>query len=98
MKKLNEIMQELGFDKNGNQDVQKAFIKNLIRQAAQDDKVKSIQPEKIKSDKKEQNLSKGIKSATYMANYRKPAEQQLSFDPKNCGSLKTTKLNKTQAG
>ena len=32
MKRLNEIMQELGFDKEGNQDVQKAFIKNLIKQ------------------------------------------------------------------
>lgn len=33
MKKIDELMQELGFDKEGSDDVKKAFIKNLIKTA-----------------------------------------------------------------
>ena len=33
MKKLSEIMEELGFRPEGSEDVKKAFVKNLIKQA-----------------------------------------------------------------
>lgn len=98
MKKLNEIMQELGFDKEGNQDVQKAFIKNLIKQAGHADKIKAIYPEQKANKKPQSNINKGVCSATYMSHFRKPEEKQLSFDLKNCGSIETTKKAKTQAG
>ena len=71
MKRLNEIMQELGFDKEGNQDVQKAFIKNLIKQAGQADKVKAIYPEQKTDNKPPSTHKKGVSSATYMSNFRK---------------------------
>ena len=91
-------MEELGFDKDGNQEVQKAFIKNLIKQAGHADKVKAIYPEKSIDKKQASEKKKGVSSATYMSYFRKPAEKQLSFDLKNCGSLETSKKAKTQAG
>lgn len=98
MKKLNEIMQELGFEKGGSVSVQKAFIKNLIKQAAHADKVKSIYPDQGPQKNLEKPVSKGNKSATYMAHYRKQPSEQLSFDLQNCGSIKTQKKPKYQAG
>ena len=98
MKKLNEIMHELGFDKEGNQQVQKAFIKNLIKQAGYADKVKTIYPDQRVKKTNAQNTNKGIKSATYMAQYRKAQPEQLSFDLQNCGSIKTQKTPKSQVG
>lgn len=44
MKKMAEIMEELGFRPDGSDEVKKAFIKNLIK-ASNADELKKIKPE-----------------------------------------------------
>ncbi len=39
MKKIGKIMEELGFNKNASDDVKKAFVKNLIKAAAEQDEL-----------------------------------------------------------
>lgn len=100
MKRLKEIMQELGFDENGNQDVQKAFIKNLIKQSRHADKIKKFYPVASKKPSTQNTVKpeKGKQNATYLSKHRKTQPKQLSFDFQSCDRLKTIKASKTQAG
>ena len=52
MKKMAEIMDDLGFRPDGSDDVKKAFVKNLIKQASQSEFKKSYSKrQKDNSDK-----------------------------------------------
>ena len=60
MKKMAEIMEELGFNPDGSDEVKKAFIKNLIKQAHvsefsrpnfNEDKNKECRPEQSEGSK-----------------------------------------------
>ncbi len=52
MKKMAEIMEELGFRPEASDDVKKAFIKNMIREAQKSEFTRP-KPEVPKMDKKE---------------------------------------------
>ncbi len=64
MRKVGDLMKEIGFNKDSSEDVQKAFIKNLIKQAYG---VEVKEP-------------RAIASVASQAGPSKPAPQQLSFD------------------
>ena len=57
MKKMAEIMQELGFRPEGSDEVKKAFIKNLIREAHASE-FKRAKPEDLSAKSKDKDADK----------------------------------------
>jgi hypothetical protein len=73
MKKMSEIMKELGFDENGSEDVKKAFIKNLIKTVNYQENGADVLP--IKEELKAGSHLPDLKSE----NKAKSRMEQLSF-------------------
>ena len=71
MKSVKELMVELGFDKTGSEDTQKAFIKHLIKEAARAESLRAENP--IREEQKV--------VPQYKAPYKEP--EQLSFNLPN---------------